>query len=442
MAQQPGFSEEYHQKSLDILDYSLTNLSAYQAWRASDPGAQYPIDKRYAALPALTKDDIREHFPQGFVPPDRDIEKGLADGEIQFVKTSGTSDAFRVTNIWNQQWWDASEEASWELNAHAARLATGSHAEAILSNARNVGIISDEVDLPFEKRRLGRFLYLDEKTDPSRWSPEIMDRMIHELDIFKPAVLEANPSLLARLCRYIYVKDKAVFQPGLIVFTYEYPSKIHSRQINKVFTSPAVSSYGTTETGYVFMQCEAGKFHQNSKFCRVDFQPLKKEHGGPDIGRMLVTTFNNPWYYMLRFDVGDFARLDEKQKCDCGRDSGFIVSTIEGRWSNVTLTCDGRLVTLQRLDKAISQLQDIDEYRLEQPSPGAYTLYLVSRRRDSNNLDKEAREILLSVYGRKARISIEYPEFLTPEDSGKYCLAKALFPLKIDDYLDTKQASR
>ena len=85
---------------------------------------------------------------------------------------------------------------------------------------------------------------------------------------------------------------------------------------------------------------------------------------------MLVTTFNNPWYYMLRFDVGDFARLDEEQKCPCGRDSGFIVSAIEGRFINVTLTCDGRLVTLRQLDEALSALDDLDEYRLEQPSPG------------------------------------------------------------------------
>jgi len=442
MAVYPRFSDEYYQKSRDILEYSLKNLGAYQAWRAFDPGAARTIDERYAAMPALTKSDIREYFPRGLVPADRDIEKGLASGVINFVQTSGSSDAFRVTNIWNQPWWDASEEASWELNSHAAALATGSHAEAILANARNVGIISDDADLPFEKRRLGRFLYLNEKTDPSRWTPAIMDRMILELDIFRPAVLEANPSLLAKLCRYIYANEKTVFQPGLIVFTYEYPSKIHFRQVNRVFTNPAVSSYGSTETGYVFMQCEAGKLHQNSKFCRVDFQPLKKEHGGPFIGRMLVTTFNNPWFYMLRFDVGDFARLEEEQKCACGRDSGFILSAIEGRWTNVTLTCDGRLVTLQRLDKALSQLQDIDEYRLEQPSYGTYTLYLVSRRRDRNNLDKEAATILHSLYGNKAKISIEYPEFLSPEDSGKYCLAKTLFPLKIEDYLNIKQVSR
>ncbi len=81
-------------------------------------------------------------------------------------------------------------------------MATGNHMEAILVNARNVGIPSDEVDLPFEKRRLARFLYLNEKTNPALWPPRLMDRMIDELAVFKPAILEANPSLLAKLCRY------------------------------------------------------------------------------------------------------------------------------------------------------------------------------------------------------------------------------------------------
>ncbi|MGD1117944.1 MAG: hypothetical protein ABR886_00470 [Dehalococcoidales bacterium] len=442
MSAYPRFSDEYRQKSRDILDYALKNLGAYKSWRALDPGPSFATDARYAAMPALTKNEIREHFPKGFVPPDRDIEKGLANGEINFVQTSGSSDAVRVTNIWNQSWWDGSEAASWELNAHASRLATGSHAEAILVNARNVGIISDEVDLPFEKRRLGRFLYLNEKTDINAWTPRLMDRMIHELDVFKPSVLEANPSFLARLCRYIIASGKAVYQPGMIVFTYEYPSRMHFRQVSRVFKNPVVSSYGSTETGYVFMQCEAGKLHQNSQFCRVDFQPLKQEHGGPDTARMLVTTFNNPWYYMLRFDVGDFARLNPKQKCACGRDSGYILDAVEGRWTNVTLTCDGKLVTLHRLDEAISTLENIDEYRLEQPAPGNYTLFLVSPRPDKEKLGREASSLLQKIYGKKARIAIEYPEYLSPEDSGKFLLAKTLFPLKIEDYLDIKQNSR
>ncbi len=173
----------------------------------------------------------------------------------------------------------------------------------------------------------------------------------------------------------------------------------------------------------------------------MDFQPLKPEHGGPQVGRILVTTFHNPWYYMLRFDVGDIVRLDEEQKCACGRDSGLIASAIEGRFINATLTCDGRLITLRQLDDAISALDGLDEYRLEQPSSGVYVLYLAGQRRDMGNFSKEATAILRQLYGQEADISIVPEEFLTPEDSGKYCLAKTLFPLDIKDYLETTRVS-
>jgi len=97
------------------------------------------------------------------------------------------------------------------------------------------------------------------------------------------------------------------------------------------------------------MQCEEGKFHQNSEYCRVDFQPLKKEHGGPSLGRILLLLFITNGT-SGRFDVGDLVRLDEDGKCVCGRNSGMVLSATEGRFVNVTLTCAGRLVTSRELD--------------------------------------------------------------------------------------------
>jgi phenylacetate-coenzyme A ligase PaaK-like adenylate-forming protein len=435
MPQTLKFSSDYHSRSLDVLDTALSKITAYKSWKAFDPGMKYSVDERYAAMPALTKKDIRANFPRGFVPVDCDINRGLASGEIEFVNSSGTLDD-RVTNIWNQKWWDASERASWKLNSHASRIAVENQREAILVNPLNVGIVSDSYELPMEKRRLSRFLYLNEKTDPLSWSPEYMDRMIRELGAFKPAVLEANPSLLAKLCRYITTSKKTVFQPGFIVFTYEYPTNFHYRQIRKVFNVPIASSYGTTETGYVFMQCEEGKFHQNSEFCRVDFQPLKSEHGGPLLGRILVTTFNNPWYYVVHFDVGDLVRIDKKGRCPCGRDSGLILSAVEGRVANVTLTCSGRLVSLRELDDVLSTLDGVDEYRLHQVAQNTYDLYIASQRTDKDALTEEASELLRKLYGKEARVSVIYEASVAPENSGKYRHSRAEFPIEIDKYLE------
>ena len=432
---QPAFPPEYFRESEKVLEKALTGLSAYQSWKSCDPGPQYTIDVRYAAMPELTKADIRRHFPHGFVPDGLNIDKGIADGVISYVTSSGSTDA-RVTNIWNQQFWDAAEKASWKLNSLTERVATGSHPEAILVNPLNVGFISDDADLPMEKRRIARFLYLNDKTNPLLWTDKYMDRMIEDLGIFQPVVLEANPTLLARFSRYITRNNKSVFQPEVIILTYEFPSRLYLKQINRAFKTPVVSSFGTTETGYVFMQCEAGKFHQNTEYCRVDFQPFKAQHGGPLLGRLLVTPFHNPWYYIVRFDVGDTARLDKTGVCACGRSTGYILSDIEGRTANVTLTTKGRLVTLGELDKELCSLEGVDEYRLRQTTPDTYRLQLVSPRSDKHNLEEQAISVLRNVYGQDANIEIVFKNAIPAESSGKYSLAATSFRIDIKSYLE------
>lgn len=430
------YTPEYYAISLRTLDVAMARVAVYQNWKSLDPGPSYNIDSRFNALPVLTKKDIRENFPRGMLPDDRDLNLGIARGEVNLVGSSGTTDD-KITNIWNQAWWDASEKASWKLNSHMSQIATGTHREAILVNPKNVGIISDEVDLPMEKRRLSRFLYLNEKTDPLAWTSAIMERMVFELNIYRPAVLEANPSYLARLCRYITAGHKTVFQPPVIVLTYEYPANFHYRQIHQVFPNvPVVSSYGTTETGYVFMQCEIGKLHQNSEYCRVDFQPFKREQGGPLLGRILATPLRNPWSYVLRFDAGDIVRLEASGKCGCGRNSGLILSSVDGRKANLTLTCQGKLVTLHELDNALVKLRDIEEYQLEQTSTCVYKLHLVSQRSDKEKLGEEASSLLKKLYGPDAVVSIVYEAAIAPESSGKYLLSKALFPIDLEKYLD------
>ncbi len=431
------FPQEYNGLSLKILETALEKVPIYKSWQPLDPGSGYSIDARFAAMPALTKKDIRHYFPHGILPQEMDIDSGLSRGEIEFVQTSGTTDD-KITNVWNQTWWNASERSSWKLNSDINKIATGEHKEAILANPRNVGFISNDVDLPMEKRRLSRFLFLNEKTDPTTWSSQLMDRMIEEINVFQPVVLEANPSLLAHLCRYISDYNTTVFQPGIIVFSYEYVSKFHYQKIKRVFSVPMASSYGTTETGYVFMQCEKGKFHQNSDFCRVDFQPLKPEHGGLLTGRLLVTPFHNPWSMMLHFDTGDLASIEESGKCACGRNSGLILSSINGRKVNLTMTTEGRLVTLFELDNALSILEGIEEYKLIQVDATTYKLHLVSSRSDKAKLEKDASDILRKLYGNNSTILITYKKAIPPETSGKYLISRALFPIELENYLDRR----
>jgi phenylacetate-coenzyme A ligase PaaK-like adenylate-forming protein len=137
----------------------------------------------------------------------------------------------------------------------------------------------------------------------------------------------------------------------------------------------------------------------------------------------------------LRFDTGDIVQIEASGKCECGRSSGIILSSINGRKINLTLTCEGRLVTLFELDNAMSIIEGIEEYKLVQTGPCKYQLHLASNRNDLKKPGSEAIEILKGLYGKQAEVSIILENAIAPESSGKYLPARTLFPIELERYL-------
>jgi phenylacetate-coenzyme A ligase PaaK-like adenylate-forming protein len=412
---------------------------AYQAWRRQDRGRRSAVFQRLAGLSSLTKHDLRLHGPQGFVPHGRSIEEGLATGQIELVATSGTT-GDRVTNVWYQPWWDGSEAASWQLNSHARSTATGDHREAILTSPWCTGFPCEDGLLAMEERTSGRFLYLSERSDPSTWPTGLMDRMVHELNTFRPAVLEANPSFLARLSRHMVASRLSVISPPLIVLTYEAPSVLHRKQIGSAFDSPVASSYGTTEAGYVFMECEAGRMHQVTQACHVDFLPFAGGRDGAHIGKILVTTFDNPWRSLVRFDAGDVVRLDDQSRCPCGRGEGLILASVEGRTIHLTCTPDGRVVTRGQVDRALGQVDGLLEYQVIQTDKETYHLRFVADQEDARGVAAEAGAALRTVYTSDAVIRAEQVAAIAPDPPGKYNAVKSMIPVDANTFLDSRYA--
>ncbi|RPI77091.1 MAG: phenylacetate--CoA ligase family protein [Desulfobacteraceae bacterium] len=430
----PNYPSRYLEYYKTGLETVLESVPAYRLWQAHDPGADSPLLARYAALPSLHKAYMVDQGCEGFLPPNKNIQQGLAQGEIEIVHTSGST-GDRVSNIWYQPWWDAAERASWKLNTHADRLRLGGHREAILTSPLCTGAVCEEGYLDISQRMDGRFLYLNERSDPFTWTPEHMDRMIEEINCFSPQVIEANPSFLACLSRYMVNNKRTVRSPGLIVFTYENPSGLHYRQVRAAFQSPIASSYGSTEAGYVFMECEAGKWHQNTDCCHVDFLPFKPEYGGPLIGSILVTSFSNPWRALLRFDIGDVVRV-ATEPCACGRSEGLVLEAIEGRAVNLTLTPDGQPVTQGRVDRSLSSIDRLDEYQLIQPGRSTYELRYVTAASRPAWVGEQITDHLKAVFGPAAKISVRQAEAIRPDPPGKYRLSKALFDIDKDSFID------
>lgn len=419
MLNQESYPTEYQKKSLIALEVALATAPLYESWRAADPGPGTELDQRFNALPELTKQAMRESFPNGLVPNHLQVEDALARDEIEYTFTSGSTGE-KVINLWNQKWWNASEAASWRLNAHTARLVYPQK-QAKLASALNIGIHCEE-DLPMDHRILGNTLYLNEKINVIAWQPRHMERMVRELAIFQPVILEANPSLLARLAWWALEHGQKLFSPSAILFTYEFPSQIHLDAIRQVFSSPLISSYGSTETGFVLMQGEDGLLYQNTDFCRIDFYPLAARHGGPQLGRILVTTFDNPWASIVRFDMGDLIRLHPTS----GRSEGLVVEAVEGRIANATFTTRGDLVTTMALDKKLAMISEIRDYHMEQHTQKKYELQLVLSSQ-TEDVFSRIRQTLESLYGADGEFILTVVANLLPGPAGKYRRTQANF---------------
>jgi phenylacetate-coenzyme A ligase PaaK-like adenylate-forming protein len=270
-----------------------------------------------------------------------------------------------------------------------------------------------------EYRTVGSTLYLNEKISLVQWQHRHYERMARELKDFEPVILEANPSLLARLAFWAIDEGVELYSPAVIVFTFEFISAIHIAAIRTVFSSPLVSSFGTTETGFVLEECEKGFLHQNVDFCRIDFQPLKEKYGGPDLGRILVTTFGNPWNTVVRFDTGDLVRLYPSGVCKCGRKEGLIARAVEGRASNATFTTGGELITTLALDNTLGMIAGIRDYRLAQKSRTQYELELMVKG-DAGTISDEACSALELLYGRDGEYTVTITPNILTGPAGKF----------------------
>ena len=415
--------DSYTDDSKLDLDQTLTGVPFYRQWKVYDRGPSFSLADRMSALPVLTKRDLRTNVPNGFIHEKYKCKDGFASGEIEMESTSGTAED-RVPVVWCQKWWDKSEQAAARLNNTLSAIFKTTHREAVLTTPLCSGNICHVGEATMEERTIGNLLFLNQTLDPTTWDNRNVRRITEELKIFQPDIIEADPAYLAILSRASLMAGYPLYQPKCIVLTYEFPSHLHYRQIHRAFPGiPVMSSYGSTETGHVFTQCEAGSFHQNIATCHVDIQGFREEFGNPGVGRILVSTVGNPWFVLLRYDVGDLAAVNTVAKCPCGRSEGLRIDSIEGRFRDITFDTKGRIVTLKHLDDALEPVEALLTYKVVQMAPQHYTTYYEAEPATEGNLVNVLREILHTVYGKNAVIEISHNSALTPEQSGKFRLA-------------------
>jgi phenylacetate-coenzyme A ligase PaaK-like adenylate-forming protein len=142
---------------------------------------------------------------------------------------------------------------------------------------------------------------------------------------------------------------------------------------------------------------------------------------------MLVTVFHNPWFAVLRFDIGDVARLDDRGPCPCGRTEGLTLASIDGRTKDVTFAPDGRAITVDELDRALAGVLTLAGWQLDLPEPARLHLRILADPGTETQTRRAALELMEGIYGPDMQIEVTVVPSLQHEPSGKFRFARAAF---------------
>ena len=365
-----------------------------------------------SALPLITKQDIKRGFPRNFLRAGQSLDELTAQRLVEIEHTAGTTDN-RTDLLLEAGWWMHQEAWALGLNAHIARILQENpqaHRITISSPACN-GEITYNGTPSVKRRSLGNTRFISLSRFPFLLGEADLDQMIEEAREWDPIFLDADPVYAAVFA--LHCERRSVTFPSLkFIFTsYEFTSVLHQRVLERVFGVPVYNLYGSTETGHLLMENEAGRMVPSEKIAYLDV--INEDERG--VGELVVSTLTNDYMPLLRYRIGDLAERVERPYA-----SDFVV---HGRMRDALMAEDGRRITTWQVDQCFAGAAGMAHYELRQGENGDCVLRFVpdGAGPDERELSRVTSQ-LGALLNSRAEIKTEAMPVLVPTASGKFRL--------------------
>ena len=317
----------------------------------------------FAALPIITKREMRAGFPQNFLSTAHSLDELLAAQLVELEHTSGTSED-RLPVIFGRGWWNEQEDRALRLNKVVAQV-LDKHPDArratLTSPACN-GLTCPTVWMSQAQRTLGSALFVNLARIPFVLSDAELQRMADEIVAWSPQFLDLDP--VHGVWFALFCERRGIRFPSLrfVICSYEFVSVVHRRILQRVFGVPVFNLYGSTETGHLLMENELGEMKPSYDTALLEVADADAE----GIGSLLVTTLSNDYMPLLRYRIGDYMQRDEQPYS-----TNYIV---HGRMRDALAAADGARVTTWQADQCFSGVSGIVHYQLRQNPAGEFHL--------------------------------------------------------------------
>ena len=339
-------------------------------------------------LPCITKDEVREQFPNGIVSRKYDVDT------CHYSATTGST--------------GRSLPFVFSLSTLAFYIATGVRMYTMIGYRpwhKVVYIKYTKIDYP----RLGPFFRTEHipSTIP-------VEEQIAALRTMKPDLLIGYASIVLEIAQKMTPDDLALVRPKFIGINSELSTADQRDFISKTFNCPVYDEYSTEETWMVASQCREGNYHLFIDNVWVEFLDTNGYPVRPgEEGEMVITTTRSPAMPFIRYRIGDLGRRPVRA-CACGM--GFpLLDSFEGRADDSFILPSGKYVSslkiLNTFTKFIKKyLHLMEEFKITQKDRGFIQIDLVRGKEYSDARLRELTDSLHALMGEPVSINVEFTD--------------------------------
>ncbi len=388
-------------------------LSQVPLYRGSAPGlGRRPLcPDEFRRLPIISKADIRRGFPGNFLPEGVELEALLDLDLVELEHTSGTSEP-RTPLLLARGWWAAQEEKALRLNSFVSQVLDE------FPEARRVTLVSPMCsgDICYKavpsraERIVGNALYVNLSRHPFLWSDADLARMAEETLAWEPQFLDVDPVYGMVFARYC--ERQGLHFPSLqfVLCSYEYPSLLHRRVLQRAFGVPTFNLYGSTETGHLLMEDTHGQMAPSLDTAFLEV--IEPDASG--VGELIVTTLTNDYMPLIRYRIGDLV--------EPVGEAGQIDYRVHGRSDDAFVRSDGQRVTLRQMDECLEGLDGFAHYQLSRQHDDQWRLRFVPDDPSPGSAEVTELEQRLKLALGAEGVAIQAVDSLLAEASGKFRL--------------------
>lgn len=373
-------------------------------------------EEMYNGYPQLLKSDIVKNFPNNFMC--LKLENALKNNELEFTTTSGTT-SDRMQIMRKKNWW---KEEYRKLYSQVSILSgKKDFNKVIFTTAVCSGTTCHIGQSTMEKRTSENILYVNNKFDPFSFTPQDINRIIDEINLFKPYYIEADAIYLSIFLMYKekYNISEPIHTPEIITLSYEFTNKNIKKYLKEYFSCPILDFYGSTEFGYAFLENENGNMKMFNQNLQVNLDPINKSK---NLYSILISSNKNEFMPLFNYRSGDIAEITQDQLKNFSLNS--TISRIAGREKDLTLDKNNEIVTVADIDDFISNFDNIILYQLEfiKKDKIIFRYVTYNFKQISNENKLKISSYIYNLY--LIPVDISYQICIPPEMSGKFSIIK------------------